>query len=365
MTIRGELTVVLCATGLFIGCGSNETTTPMADANGGDNVDAGTGGEMPFTGVDTLAGVAAAGYVDGSRQVAKFSNPVNVAYRDGKLYVADFDNGKLRVIDVSTGDTSTVIAQQGFSRPFGLAFASDGTLYVSTDNDQAGNHSPTSGAIWKVDLGARTATVVANAIGRPRGIAVLPDGRIAAADCLHHVIELVEPSTGQIKTIAGAWDTKGVVDGPGSIARFSAPYGIAVRSDGKLIVTDLGNHRIRLVGLDGATTTLSGASGQGFLDGAIAEAKFNNPQAIAVAANGDIYITDRGNFRVRRISGNRVETIAGNGRGGYRDSEDRLAAELYGLEGLSVVPDGSIVYLADGNRGDNVPYNRIRQIKLD
>ena len=348
--------------GLFAACGNDSSSTTGGEDGGSGGGD--DDGDLPFTsGVSTLAGTGEAGYVDGARKVARFSNPVNVAYRDGMLYVADFDNNKLRAIDVTTHVTSTVVSQAGFARPFGLAFGPDGTLYVSTDNNQAGNHDPMSGTIWKVDVAAHTATVVASAIGRPRGITVLADGRIAAADYLHHVIELVDVHTGKATTIAGTWDAKGMVDGTGAAARFSAPYSLVMRGDGKLVVTDFDNHRLRLVGLDGTTATLSGAQA-GFADGSLATARFDHPQALSAAQSGDIYLTDLGNFRVRRISGNTIQTVAGNGTGGWADSDNPLAAEFYGLEGLSVVPDGSMVYVADGNRGEPVPFNRVRQVKL-
>lgn len=361
-----KFALTLFTAGLFAGCGTTGSTNMGApDAGADDDGSDGSGSEAPFTnGVSTLAGAEAAGDVDGSRLVARFSNPVNVAYRDGMLYVADFDNGKLRAIDVTTHITSTVIAQPDFQRPFGLAFAGDGTLYVSTDNDRLGGHSPMSGTIWKVNVTAHTAAVVANAIGRPRSLTVLPDGRIAASDYLHHVIELVDPHSGAVTKIAGAWDAAGMVDGDGTHARFSSPYGLVLRGDGKLLVADFGNNRIRIVGLDGTTSTLAGTSAPGFHDGAMSEAKFNHPQAMARAANGDVYITDLDNYRVRRITGDHVETVAGDGQGGYLDNDDRLAAELYGLEGLSVVPDGSMVYVADGSRGNDGPYNRVRQVKL-
>jgi len=348
----------LFAAGLFAGCTTNGTDG--TDSPGGDD------GDVPFTnGVSTLAGTTAPGYVDGARAVARFSNPVNVAYRDGILYVADFDNGKLRAIDVDSHDTATIIAQQGFQRPFGLAFATDGTLYVSTDNDQLGHHTSMSGSIWKVDIAAKTATVLANAIGRPRGIVMLPDGRLAAADYLHHVVEIIDTTSGQVTPLAGAWDATGMVDGDGSVARFSAPYNLTVRADGNLIVTDYDNNRIRVVGMDGATATLSGGDAAGFVDGAMVDARFSHPQAMTVAANGDIYVTDTGNFRVRRIVGDHVETVAGDGQAGSIDRDDPLASEIYGLEGLSVVPDGSMLYVADGNRGDGLAHNSVRQIKLD
>jgi sugar lactone lactonase YvrE len=221
-----------------------------------------------------------------------------------------------------------------------------------------------SGSIWKVDIAGKKATIVATAIGRPRGMAVLADGRIAVADYMHHVVELVDPKTGKATTIAGAFDAPGMVDGAGGAARFSTPYFIVARGDGKLVVTDFDNNRIRLVGLDGTTTTLAGASQAGFADGAMASAQFSHPQAMSAAANGDIYLTDLGNFRVRRISGDQITTVAGNGMGGATDNDNPLAAELYGLEGLSVTPDGSMLYVADGNRGEEVPFNRVRQVKL-
>lgn len=321
-------------------------------------------GEVPFTnGVSTLAGTEEAGFVDGSRRDARFNNPVNVLYRDGQLYVADFDGGKLRVIDVNTHDTSTIISAQNFQRPFGMAFANDGTLYVSTDNDPKGGHTLMSGTIWRVDIGKKSATPIATDIGRPRGIAVLPDGRIVAADRLHHVVEVIDPGSGAVTVIAGTWDSQGMVDGTGATVRFASPYGIAVRSDGKLLVTDFDNHRLRVVGMDGTTTTITGATA-GFTDGAMTNARFSHPQGISIAANGDMYVTDLDNFRIRRIVGETVQTIAGNGNGGYLDSDDPLAAELFGLEGLAVVPDGSMLFVADGNRGDGGPFNRIRQVKL-
>jgi YVTN family beta-propeller protein len=351
-----KIVLGLLAAGLVGGCATN--------GMGGDDVVGDDDGEVPFTaGVSTLSGTDEAGFVDGSRRDARFNNPVNVLYRDGQLYVADFDNGKLRVIDVTTHNTTTVISQQGFQRPFGLAFAKDGTLYVSTDNDPKGGHTLMSGTIWRVDIGKKTATPIATDIGRPRGITVLPDGRIAAADRLHHVVEIVDPGSGQVTVIAGTWDSLGMVDGDSVTTRFNGPYSVAVRSDGKLVVTDFDNNRLRVVSLDGTTSTFTGATA-GFADGSMTDARFSHPQALSVAANGDMYVTDLDNFRVRRIVGDTVQTVAGNGNGGYVDSDNPLAAELFGLEGLSVVPDGSMLFVADGNRGDGSPFNRIRQIKL-
>jgi DNA-binding beta-propeller fold protein YncE len=340
---------------LLAACTSSSDPEPIPDVGPTD---------PPFmAGVSTLAGAAESGVVDGDRSVTLFHNPVNVALGpDGKLYTADFDNHRLRVTDM-TGATSTVIFEPGFARPFGLAFGS-GVLFVQTDNDAANGHSPMTGTIWRVDVAARTADVVVQGIGRPRGLAVLADGRIAMADYVHHVVQLLDPATGAITPLAGAWDSQGFVDGIGADARFASPYGIVQRADGSLVVCDFDNHRLRTIGLDGTVGTLTGDAA-GFTDGSLASARFNHPQGLAISASGDLYVTDLGNARVRRISHGSVETIAGDGTAGYRDHDDPLLAELYGLEGISVSPDGSRVFVADGTRGEDVPFNRVRMILRD
>jgi len=324
----------------------------------------GDGKAPPFTnGVSTLAGAADAGYVDGSRDIARFHNPVNVAIGpDGKLYVADFDNNKIRAVG-DDGTTSTIVAQQGFAKPFGVVFAGS-TLWVTTDANGNGAHSPgRTGSVWKVDISARSATEVADSIGMPRGIFPLKDGRFALADYENHVVEIMT-TAGDVTTIAGTAGAAGFADGCGAAARFDQPYALVQRSDGSLVVTDYGNNRLRAVTLAGCVTTLAGTGQAGFADGAMTGAMFDHPEGLAIASNGDLYVTDTNNFRVRHISGTTIDTIAGDGTAGYIDDDDRLASEIYGLEGISVKPDGSMVYVADGTRGDDVPFNRVRQIKM-
>jgi sugar lactone lactonase YvrE len=354
LTLLVALGGVGCTSSSDDGDGGGDDTTPPP----GSNV-------PPFTnGVSMLTGGPEAGLIDGRRGEAKLANPVNVAFGpDGKVYVADFDNGKIRVVNAEDGTTSTLIAATGFQRPFAMTFSSDGTLYVSTDRDPQGMSGPMAGTIWRVDIDARTATPLAVRIGRPRGIAVLPDGTIAVADYMHHVIQIFDPATGAVTPLAGTWDAKGFADGAGAAAKFSTPYGI-VYANGALIVADYDNHRLRKVALDGTVSTFAGGSA-GFGDGGLSGSKFNKPQGLAVAGNGDIYVSDAENFRIRRIRGSNVETIAGDGQAGYVDSDDRLRAQFYGLEGIAVEPDGSMVYVADGSRGENLPYHRIRSINMN
>ncbi len=359
------LSLGLATVGLLGGCG----TTGGGDDDGTVGPGDPGGSRPPVTdnGVSTLAGWSNAGFQDGDRQKNLFNNPVNVAFGpDGKVYVADFDNSKVRVVDLN-GNASTLIAKTGFARPFGLAFVGN-TLYVSTDRDPQGNgglNDLMSGTVWKVDIEAKTATPVATRIGRPRALCALSDGRLAVGDYEHHVVQILDPASGNLSPLAGAWDSKGFADGTGATAQFSTPYACAQRNDGKIVVTDWDNHRIRLVGMDGSVASIAGNGTAGFADGAMSGAKFNHPQGITKDSSGDFYITDIDNYRIRKISADfsSITTVAGNGTPGAKDSEDPNAAQFYGLEGLTVKADGSIIVVADGTRGEAVEYNRVRIIK--
>ncbi|HLL20707.1 MAG TPA: hypothetical protein VK427_01175 [Kofleriaceae bacterium] len=345
---------------LFLVAGLAACATDSAD--GGDDMPPGEDAP-PFTnGVSTLTGHAEAGYVDGKRGQARLNNPVNCAYRDGKVYVADFDNSKIRVVDATTGQTSTVISEQGFQRPFGMAFAADGTLFVSTDRGPQNEQGMMAGTIWRVDVNAREATPIAVGIGRPRGLAVLPNGKLAISDYQNHVVSIVDPVTGAVQPLAGAWQAAGMVDATGTSAMFNQPYGVVVK-DGKLILADHGNHRLREVSLDGSVRTLAGVGAAGFVDGAMTNAKFSHPQGMTITNTGEIFVTDLQNFRVRKVTSD-VVTLSGSGTGGYLDSDDVLGAQFFGLEGLCANPDGSMLYVADGGRGENLPYNRVRSVQL-
>ncbi len=344
---------LLVSLGGLVGCASNP--------GGGDD----TMGDdaPPFTnGVSTLTGSDEPGFVDGRRGAARFANPVHCAVGpDGKVYVADFDNGKIRVVDAD-GTTGTVIAQDKFRRPFGMTFIGS-TLYVGTDNNTLGAHDIDSGTVWKVDVGAKTATVVVENIGRARGLTALSDGRLALTDYQRHVVKTLDPNSGAISLLAGTESTKGMVDATGTAALFAQPYHLVQRADGKLIVADYENNRLRLVDLAGNVTTFAGTGIPGSTDGSLATAQFNAPQGLAITSNGDIFVTDAGSFKIRRIRGDVVTTVAGS-TAGHLDNDDNLMAQFYGLEGLCAKPDGSMLFVSDGGRGEDLPYNYLRSVKF-
>jgi DNA-binding beta-propeller fold protein YncE len=129
-----------------------------------------------------------------------------------------------------------------------------------------------------------------------------------------HTILLLTPS-GRLATIAGnpLEEEVALKDGQGIFARFNGPEGLTVDRAGNVVVADWGNHAIRSVAKEGAVvSTLAGGRQEddeendgveeGFADGHGASARFNQPQGVVVAANGDIFVADTGNHAIRVIT---------------------------------------------------------------
>ena len=104
----------------------------------------------------------------------------------------------------------------------------------------------------------------------------------------------------------------------------------------------------------------AGSGAAGNLDGPAAVATFDGPQAIAIASDHSIYVTVIRRSLIRGVQDGVGETIAGDGTRGWIDSEDPRLARFYGLEGIAV-DDGRII-VGDGNRGDDMPFHRVRVI---
>lgn len=143
----------------------------------------------------------------------------------------------------------------------------------------------------------------------PAGAAACADA-IFIADAGNHAIRRLSRD-GQVTTWAGALGQAGSADGQRLEARFRYPSGIAADAQCNLYVADRGNHVIRKISPSGAVTTIAGRAGTaGNADGDGGQARFNAPQDVAVDTDGTIWVADTGNNRVRRIGGNgRVQTI--------------------------------------------------------
>src|SRR5688572_6253919 len=134
--------------------------------------------------------------------------------------------------------------------------------------------------------------------------------------------------------------------GDGSPLSLSDPFAVAVGIDGTVYVADAGeSNRIQKIALDGTISTLAGGS-EGFSDGVGAEASFNTPSGLALSSDGNLFVADTGNNRIRKITPEgQVSTVAGDGTAGYADGP-AAQAQFNGPIGVAVDASGKI-YVAD------------------
>jgi len=269
----------------------------------------------PAEEVKTLAGGDTPGFADRTGTAARFGYPYGIAAGlSGNVYVADTSNHRIRKItpagEVSTfagGDTPGFADRTGtaarFYSPFGIAADLSGNIYVADRNNHRIRKITSSGDVSTLaggDTSGFSDGLRSEArFGYPYGIAVDLSGNVYVADTFNQRIRKIT-SSGDVSTIAGG-DTPGFSDGLRREARFKNPSGIAVDSSGNVYVADTSNHRIRKITSSGDVSTIAGGDTPGFSDGLGSKARFKNPAGIAVDLSGNIYVTDGGNKRIRKI----------------------------------------------------------------
>ncbi|SBW29130.1 hypothetical protein FDG2_6480 [Candidatus Protofrankia californiensis] len=198
-------------------------------------------------------------------------------------------------------------------------------------------------------------------LSSPATTAVDSDGNVYVSDSSNQRIRKID-AIGTITTIAGTGTAGFTGDGgPATQAQINEPNGLALAADGSIYIADYGNQRIRKITPDGMIWTIAGNGTKGFSGdgGPATAAQINNPNSMAVAADGTLYVSDLGNGRIRKIMTNGViTTAAGNGTYGYAgDGGPAIQAELR-IPSVAISPDG-VLYIADyGNQ-------RIRRVTAD
>lgn len=270
------------------------------------------------------------GAVNASGALARFNTPGAVAAGpDGAIYVADTGNHVIRKVDAAgaastfaglagtSGATNGTGSAARFSAPVGIAVDVDGTVYVADTGNHVIRKITAAGVVTTLAGGAGvpggTDGLAGNArFYSPRGIALDGAGNLYVADTGNHALRKITPA-GLVSTLAGAAGNVGAADGTGSAAQFSAPLGVAVDVEGTVYVADSGNHTLRKVTAAGVVTTLAGSAGQaGAVDGSGATARFRSPAGIAVDTGLNVYVSDRDNHLLRKVTpAGEVSTLAG------------------------------------------------------
>lgn len=316
----------------------------------------------------TLAGTPGkSGAADGSNAAARFFAPEMMATDSaGVFYVTDRNNHIIRKItpdgEVSlfAGTPGVAGAQDGpggmaqFSSPTGLAVDQDNNLYVA----DSGSH-----LIRKITPGGVVSTVAGTpaapgstdgpgsmaAFRNPWGVAVDRMGAIYVADSGNHTIRKIF-SNGSVATVAGSAGVPGSQDGEGDGARFNKPTGLSISDVGILYVADEGNHTIRMITPAGVVSTVAGLKGApGNSDGPGPKARFRSPDGIAVDPTGNLFIGDSGNHTIRMITpAGTVTTIGGNGAAGSANGLGQ-AARFRSPHGIVVDARGGLCLADTGN----------------
>ncbi|WP_412850406.1 T9SS type A sorting domain-containing protein [Chryseobacterium sp. PMSZPI] len=318
--------------------------------------------------VTTFAG-STEGSADGTGTAAQFNRPEGIC-KDaaGNLYVTDTGNHSIRKItpqgQVTTlagsgtyGNADGTGTAAQFGGPTGITVDNAGNVYVVDSYNERIRKITPQGLVTTLagsSAGYAEGTGTAARFNRPEGIAVDAAGNLYVADRDNNSIRKITPQ-GQVTTLAGG--THGSADGPGTTAQFINPHAITIDTAGNLYLTDSGYARIRKITPQGLVTTLAGST-QGYADGIGTVAQFFSPTGITSDTNGNIYVADTFNYRIRKITSQgqvTVTTLAGSTQG-YADGIGTTAL-FNEPSGIIVGNDGNL-YIADtGN-------SRIRKITL-
>jgi len=246
--------------------------------------------------------------------------------------------------------------------PEGITTATNGDVYIcDSDNHVIRKVSAATGIITTVagngspgfsgDGGSATAAK----LKFPEDVAVAGNGDLFIADTGNHVIRKVTAATGIITTVAGNGAPGYLGDGvPATSTRLNSPRGIQVAANGDLYIGDRSNSRIRKVfALTGLITTYAGTGTPGYSgDGGLATlARINVPQGLHLTSAGELYIADAGNNAIRKVNAlGVISTVAGTGTAGYTgDGGLATAARLNAPEAVHLAPSGDIYFSDTGN----------------
>lgn len=253
--------------------------------------------------VTTLAG-SINGYADGTGSAAKFGQSNGLCNDEsGNVYMVDYYNSKVR--KVTTGGVVTTVAGG--------------------------------------DMGYADGSGSAALFSGPLGIVYAGNNNFYIADTYNHLIRKMSAG-GVVSTIAGTPLSSGFADGDGTAAKFYNPAAICADANGNLYVADALNHKIRKVTPNGIVTTLAGSS-QGYQDGEGANAKFNQPAGICVDTQGNVYVSEFNNNKIRKIAPSGIVSTLAGSTPGTADGVG-VAAQFYGPAGICIDKEGNI-WVAD------------------
>ncbi len=291
----------------------------------------------------------------------------------GNIYVTDFADHRIRKVD--THDTLFTISGNGsagytgdggpfaaavYRNPSGICMDAAENLYICEwYNDVVRKVNRSTGIITTIcgmgmggfagDGGPATAAHMET----PKGICVDRYGNLYVADYGNHRIRKVDAITGIITTVAGT----GVAgysgdNGAATAAKIAYPNGITVDTIGNVFISDYGNNRIRKIASGtGEISTYAGTGVMGYTGdgGAAVSAKMVRPNAVHISRNGNLYISDNGNNVIRKVSPDGIiTTVAGNGSFGFAGDNGPATNATFNGPSAVFADAAENLYIADG-----------------
>ncbi len=275
--------------------------------------------------VTTVAGTGTSGYNGDNiaATTARLSAPARISFdAAGNLYIADSGNNRVR--KVSTAGIITTVAGSGTSgfagdggqataarlkTPYDVFPAPDGTLYIADKGNQRIRKVAPNGVITTIagtgSAGYNGDQIAATSarLNNPYSVTVDSSGNVYIADYDNERVRIIDP-TGVIDTFAGIGVATANGDGgPADQAGLHKPCYVELLPNGSLLISEVNNDRVRLV-QDGLISTLAGTGQFGYLGdgGPPVFSTWQRPASTAVDAQGNIWVVDRNNHRVRVIN---------------------------------------------------------------
>lgn len=306
----------------------------IADARDNRILMIGTDGTIHIVAGTGLPGFAGDG---GPALNAQLNGPRGLCL-DGKggLYVADYDNSRVRLINLNTGTINTVAGNGNYQwsgdqgpaslagvDPDDIALDSAGNLYIA---DYFNNRIREVAAGSQIISTLAGTTVYGDAgdggpaskavLDGPLGVSVSAQGILYFADIFNNYVRQINLKTGMINAFAGNGNV-GLMDGvAAATSPMAFPIGTAVEADGNVLILE-DNYIQRVTLPDNTIHIVAGSATLGYSGdgGAVSQAMFSFPVSLSTAANGDYIISDTGNFRVRRVTGSVINLVAGTSVG--------------------------------------------------
>jgi streptogramin lyase len=263
------------------------------------------------------------------------------------------------ISDSKTADTVTLVSYA--SKATGLTPKTTYYLRAYATNTTGTGYGNVIQFTTNADLSAATGTVstfagnssegfingtgTAALFNSPQGITIDASGNFYIADSYNSAIRKIT-SAAAVTTLTGN-GAIGYVDGTLATAQFYAPQSLVTDASGNIYVADLGNNIIRKIATDGTVSTFAGSGAAGYANGTGTAATFNNPRGLVIDASGNLYVADRGNNLIRKItSAGVVTTFAGSTTGGYVDNATATSAQFNTPSGIAIDASGNL-YVAD------------------